>query len=486
MPVAPKYLPAPHHQELGTEFYDPVKPAEFPKALLRYRNQDWAERVGLGSLTAEEWEDHFARFMPLPDNYAKPLALRYHGHQFRTYNPDLGDGRGFLFAQFVDPVDGRLLDLGTKGSGQTPWSRDGDGRLTLKGAVREALATEMLEALGVYTSKTFSIFETGENLVRHDEPSPTRSGVLVRLNHSHIRFGTFQRFAFLQEKENIQKLFDYTIHYYFPEIEKQSASERPMAFLREVSRRSAELCASWMMAGFVHGVLNTDNMNVTGESFDYGPYRFLPTYNPEFIAAYFDHYGLYAYGRQPNTVLWNIERLVECLAMVAELEPLMACLDSYAMDFSHTIGRKFLERMGIQSMGQQRDNELFIRVFTFMQASQIGFEQFFFDAYGGLARLADRVTLSPEAGRYAHLSFNDLHETLKSYDSSAKARQILNDPYFKERRPCTLLIDEIEAIWSAIADHDDWSKFDDKVSSIRRRAKTFGHSPQINSLTRST
>src|SRR5262249_23359045 len=147
---------------------------------LRYRNDRWARRVGLSHLTDAEWIAHFGRFQPLPDNIPQPLALRYHGHQFRTYNPDLGDGRGFLFAQFRDDA-GRILDLGTKGSGKTPYSRTADGRLTLKGGVREVMATTMLEAFGVNTSKTFSLIETGEQLNRNDEPSPTRSSVLVRL-----------------------------------------------------------------------------------------------------------------------------------------------------------------------------------------------------------------------------------------------------------------------------------------------------------------
>src|SRR4029079_14322360 len=138
----------------------------------------------------------------------QPLALRYHGHQFRVYNPALGDGRGFLFAQVRDAQDGRLLDLATKGSGRTPWSRGGDGRLTLKGGVREVLATAMLEALGVPTSKSFSLFETGEPLERGDEPSPTRSSVLVRLSHSHVRFGTFQRHAFHDRADHIGLLVD--------------------------------------------------------------------------------------------------------------------------------------------------------------------------------------------------------------------------------------------------------------------------------------
>ena len=167
--------PDPRHLQLGSEFFDPVRPASFPQTILRFRNQAAARQIGIENLSDEAWIEHFGSVTNrFAGNLQRPLALRYHGHQFQNYNPQLGDGRGFLFAQFRDLDNGRLLDLGTKGSGQTPWSRRGDGRLTLKGAVREALATEMLEALGVNTSKTLSVIETGESLERHDEPSPTR------------------------------------------------------------------------------------------------------------------------------------------------------------------------------------------------------------------------------------------------------------------------------------------------------------------------
>ncbi|MFM2256877.1 MAG: hypothetical protein RIQ28_724, partial [Pseudomonadota bacterium] len=185
-PSPAPYLADPKIASLGAQIGDPVRAAPFPKAVLRFRNDRWAASVGLDDLSDTQWIEHFGRFTPLPGNLPEPLALRYHGHQFRVYNPNIGDGRGFLFAQLRDH-EHRLLDLGTKGTGTTPYSRDGDGKLTLKGAVREILATEMLEALGVETSKTFSVVETGEELWRGDEPSPTRSAVLVRLSHSHIR-----------------------------------------------------------------------------------------------------------------------------------------------------------------------------------------------------------------------------------------------------------------------------------------------------------
>ena len=264
MPVSPAYRPDPQFPALGREFADPVEAADFPQAILRFRNDRAAATVGLDTLTDEEWVAHFGRFQPLPGNIEPPLAQRYHGHQFRTYNPDLGDGRGFTFAQMREAGTDRLLELGTKGSGQTPWSRGGDGRLTLKGGVREVLATAMLEALGVPTSRSFSLVETGEALVRGDEPSPTRSSVLVRLSHSHIRFGSFQRHAFFEAGDRIAALTDHVIANYYPDLE--GANDRPAALLAAVCDRAARMTARWMAAGFVHGVLNTDNMNITGES----------------------------------------------------------------------------------------------------------------------------------------------------------------------------------------------------------------------------
>jgi uncharacterized protein YdiU (UPF0061 family) len=472
-PVDVTYKPSPIILELGAGFADPVKPAPFPKAQLRFRNQRWAASVGLGELEQDEWKRHFASFEPLPKNLLEPLALRYHGHQFRSYNPDLGDGRGFLFAQLQDKA-GRVLDLGTKGSGQTPYSRSGDGRLTLKGAVREVLATEMLEALGVNTSKTFSVFETFENLIRHDEPSPTRAGVLVRLNHSHIRFGTFQRLAFHGEKELTSKLVQYSIEHYFPHLQTTDENKRVPAFLREVSTRAADLTACWMTAGFVHGVLNTDNMNIAGESFDYGPYRFLPKYDTAFTAAYFDHSGLYAYGRQPESVLWNLEQLAAALTPIAPEAALIEALQIYPERFNTAIVEKLIERMGLVEKDEIIDGELFMAVFDFLSASQMGFEQFFHDWYGGLAS-RKRALKSPEAKSYDGPQFVVFIQKLEGYKATQATLESLKNDWFSEHpKPSTLLIDEIEWIWKAIADSDDWSRFEAKISEIRQMGKVYG------------
>ncbi|MEC7440299.1 MAG: protein adenylyltransferase SelO family protein, partial [Pseudomonadota bacterium] len=283
---------APIHLDLDDRFYRHVEAAPFPQHILRWRNDRAAATVGLDALDDTAWVDHFGRFAPLPGNIGAPLALCYHGHQFGHYNHELGDGRGFLFAQ-LRADDGRILDLGTKGSGQTPFARTADGRLTLKGAVREIMATELLEALGVNTSKTFSVIETGESLQRHDEPSPTRAAVMVRLSHGHIRIGSFQRCRYLEDVEGIEMLMRHTArHHFAAELDADApVNELAPAFLATVAARVAATAGSWMAAGFVHGVLNTDNFNVTGESFDYGPWRFLPRFDPSFTAAYFDNGG---------------------------------------------------------------------------------------------------------------------------------------------------------------------------------------------------
>lgn len=476
MPVSPAYRPSRRHAELGPAFYDPVRPASFPEHRLRYRNRRWAARVGLDTLSDEEWIAHFGRFEPLPDNLDRPLALRYHGHQFRVYNPHLGDGRGFLFAQAHDVLDGRLLDLGTKGSGRTPYARGADGRLTLKGGVRELLASEMLEALGVDTSKTFSLIETGEELHRHDEPSPTRASVLVRLSHAHIRIGTFQRLAYLDEVDNLRRLRDYTIRTYLPMAWREDEAARTTAFLKAVLANVARLGGQWLAAGFVHGVLNTDNINVTGESFDYGPWRFLPTYEPRFTAAYFDETGLYAYGRQPEALHWNLYRLAECLLPLAEQAALEAVLDTFGPAFDRALAEAVRRRLGLLPAGPEADKALLAALYGFLLEAQAPFEQVFFDWYGGLAG-RDRAARSPSADLYAGPAFAPLRAALEASAPAPDAN--LDHPYFAGERPCTMLINEVEALWAPIAADDDWSLLAAKLAAIAAMAEAYGNIPVL-------
>ena len=476
MPVSPLYRPDPKFIALGAEFADPVRPADFPKQVLRFRNQSAAATVGLDTLSDAEWLAAFARFEPLPDNQPQPLAMRYHGHQFQTYNPDLGDGRGFLFAQLREAETGRLLDLATKGSGQTPWSRNGDGRLTLKGGVREVLAAAMLEALGVPTSRAFSLIETGEALERNDEPSPTRGAVLTRLSHSHVRFGTFQRHAFEERPDNITRLVDHVIENYYPDLAVEDAAARPAALLRAVVSASATLTARWMAAGFVHGVLNTDNMNITGESFDYGPYRFLPRNDPNFTAAYFDQTGLYAFGRQPETMFWNLRQLATCLTLVSEGDPLVEALNGFSPAYRDALIEAMIRRLGLKPTATQADIALVNTAFKALSTGgdRLRWEPFFFDWFGGLAS-EGRAMRGPRADLYGSADFLTFRDLLAGREADRPDR--LASAYFQAPEPAELLYDEIEALWSAIADRDDWTPFNAKLATIESARKVLADSP---------
>ena len=434
--------------KLSGKIGDPVIPAEFPETKLRFRNDRWAATIGLGDLTTDEWISHFGRFQPLPGNLPQPLALRYHGHQFRNYNPEIGDGRGFLFAQIRDHK-GRLMDLGTKGSGTTPYSRGGDGRLTLKGGVREVLATEMLEALGVETSKTFSLIETGEALMRGDEPSPTRSAVLVRLNHSHIRFGTFQRIAFEQDAEMMQNLVNYCMTFLY---NQGDGPHDPAALLNFAVERVSDQAAAYMVAGFVHGVLNTDNINITGESFDYGPWRFTEHWNPRFTAAYFDQEGLYAFGRQAETMHWNLGQLAVAMRLICEAEPLIAALERFPFLFQINLIRRFLWRLGLASQGEEQDRSLIESAERAMIIGNIPIDVFFHAHRGGRTGV-----IEPQNEAYKLFA-----DRLASYSAIPS-----NHPYWSKEQPCSMLIDEVEEIWNAIALSDDWGPLHHKVEAIR-------------------
>lgn len=459
------YRPDPRFQALGRDFADPVEAADFPRTILRFRNDRAAATVGLETLSDADWIRHFGRFEPLPDNQPVPLAMRYHGHQFRVYNPDLGDGRGFLFAQLRERGTDRLLDLATKGSGQTPWSRSGDGRLTLKGGVREILAATMLEALGVPTSRAFSLVETGEALVRGDEPSPTRSAVLTRLSHSHIRFGTFQRLAYFDQKDLIAVLVDHVVEIYFPQL--ADATDRPAALLllEATVAASAKLLARWMAAGFVHGVLNTDNMVVTGESFDYGPWRFLPRNDPNFTAAYFDHSGLYSFGRQPEAVFWNLQQLAACLTLVTDQAGLLAALNGFSDAYRTALRAAMLDRLGILSRNPDDDVELVNAAFRALAAGgdALRWEPFFFDWFGGEAS-ARRALEGPRAGLYETEAFQDFRRRLAGFESDRPER--LADPVFQRPEPEELIIDEVEALWAPVAAEDDWAPLHAKLDRI--------------------
>ena len=467
--LALNYEPA--LESLGGDYFDEVTAAEFPQHILRFRNDSLLPLLGLApqAVTDKDFSEAFGKFL-----FRQPLlALRYHGYQFGQYNPSLGDGRGFLYGQ-VRGTDKELYDLGTKGSGTTPYSRGGDGRLTLKGGVREVLAAEALHQMGVRTSRCLSMIETGEALWRGDEPSPTRSSVMVRFNRSHIRFGTFERLHYIERPDLIKKLLDHVIEYYYPDLQGQS--NQYVLFYAELVKRVAELTAQWMAAGFCHGVLNTDNMSITGESFDYGPYAFIPTYDLHFTAAYFDYFRRYSYGRQPDVCKLNLELLQVPLEAVIELNDMEAALAIFDEHYYIKYRQLMLSKLGFSQFAGSDLEELLELTIQLLQETQVGYHDFFAkltqyfspkwreDASSILSNLD---TLPLDAASELLEDWRNLYQRILQNlppDEMDKIAQqlMLSNPKTVLLRPV------IESIWEAIANENNWQPFYELLQRISR------------------
>jgi serine/tyrosine/threonine adenylyltransferase len=458
-------------ESLGDDYYDQVVAAEFPQHILRFRNDDILTQIGLDSHTVTD-DDFITAFGKFQDNQRPFLALRYHGYQFGEYNSRLGDGRGFLYGQ-IRGLDKELYDFGTKGSGNTPYSRSADGRLTLKGGVREVLAAEMLHQMGVKTSRCFSLIETGESLWRGDEPSPTRSSVMVRFSLSHIRFGTFERLHYLGRKDLIEKLLNHVIDYYYPHLTNQV--EKYILFYTELVQRVAKLTAQWMAAGFCHAVLNTDNMSITGESFDYGPYAFIPTYNPDFTAAYFDYYGRYSYGNQPDICRLNLKMLQVPLRMIINSQDLENCLYEFDTHYVDNYKRLMCQKLGLTTEDSPSKTEFLKLTFSLLAETQVSYHHWFaeltnlynnhwskdvnsiFIDHHFFTSVPPSELLNKWRGLYHSFLLAIAPETM--INLGKKMRK------FNPQTP--LLRPEIEAIWQAIAEADNWQPFYDLLNKIR-------------------
>lgn len=474
---------APAMEAMGTDYYDVVTAAQFPQHILRFRNDRLLPLLGLNpqQVSDDDFIQSFGKFEAV-----RPfLALKYHGYQFGEYNSRLGDGRGFLFGQ-VRGIDGELYDFGTKGSGTTPYSRGGDGKLTLKGGVREVLAAEALFKLGVTTSRCLSLIETGEGLWRGDEPSPTRSAVMIRFSRSHIRFGTFERLHYFQRPDLIQKLLDHVIQYYYPSIanlqnnstnsqeNQANQADKYALFFTELVGRVAKLVAQWMQAGFCHAVLNTDNMSITGESFDYGPYAFIPTFDLNFTAAYFDHYRRYAYGNQPGICKLNLEMLGKVLVPVIDAQAIEASLQLFDEIYWQNYRELMLKKLGFIDKNTPESAELVLLTCQLLQTSQIGYHHFFYTLgqvfqsswWESPESLPTWQIFSDSPTPEIFRKWADLyHHLLQSL--SLDEVQLISSRLQATNPQVTLLRPVIESIWQPITDDDNWQPFYDLLKQIQ-------------------
>ncbi|WP_434628660.1 protein adenylyltransferase SelO [Chromobacterium sp. CV08] len=299
--------------------WEPTRPDTPPAPEMLYWNAELADELGLDADKADAAE--LARLFSgaeLPAG-AQPIAQAYAGHQFGGLSPSLGDGRALLLGEVTDR-GGARRDIAFKGSGPTPFSRRGDGKAAVGPMLRELILGEAMQALGIPTTRALAVVATGEPVYRE---RPQRGAVLTRVAASHLRVGTFQYFAIRGEAEMLRKLADYTIARHYPEL--AGRDDRHLALLQAAAERQAALIARWMHAGFIHGVMNTDNMALSGETIDYGPCAFMDAHHPDTVFSSIDHQGRYAYGNQPAIAQWNLARFAETLLpLIAPDDPASA------------------------------------------------------------------------------------------------------------------------------------------------------------------
>jgi uncharacterized protein YdiU (UPF0061 family) len=313
-------------------FYVPWKAAQVAQPRLVKLNRELAEELGLDpvALDSEEGAKIFAG-NEIPEG-AAPLAQAYAGHQFGGFVPQLGDGRALLLGEVIDR-NGRRRDIQLKGSGPTPFSRAGDGRAALGPVLREYLIGEAMHALGIPTTRALAAVVTGEPVFRE---SALPGAVLTRVATSHIRVGTFQFFAARGEQAKVRRLADYAIDRHYPEL--KGHANPYLGLLERVCDRQAALIASWMHVGFIHGVMNTDNMAISGETIDYGPCAFMDHYDPATVFSSIDTQGRYAYANQPRIAQWNLARFAETLL------PLIDADENRAITHATEVVNAFPER----------------------------------------------------------------------------------------------------------------------------------------------
>jgi uncharacterized protein YdiU (UPF0061 family) len=359
------------YSALPSQFYARVSPAPVKDPRLIVFNARLAEELDFDPVVIEREAATWFSGNGMPDD-AVPIALAYAGHQFGGFVPQLGDGRAILLGERVGR-DGVRRDIQLKGSGRTPFSRNGDGRAALGPMLREYLISEAMHALGIPTTRSLAVVTTGEQVVREDL---LPGAVLARVAASHIRVGTFEYFAARDDRDAVSQLLDYVITRHYPNA--RDASIPALAVLEAVAQRQAALIADWMSVGFIHGVMNTDNMAISGETIDYGPCAFMDHYDAKTVFSSIDHGGRYAYGNQPAIAQWNLARFAETLLPLidADIEKAVPLATAVVKGFMPEFDARFLARMrrkiGLASE-QQGDVELISTLFATMQAAGADF-----------------------------------------------------------------------------------------------------------------
>jgi uncharacterized protein YdiU (UPF0061 family) len=379
-------------------FFTPSQAAAAPAPRMVMWNAALAEALGLPDADQEQWARWLSGAEAVPGS--QPVATAYAGHQFGHFNPQMGDGRALLLGELIAP-DGARFDLQFKGSGPTPYSRGGDGKSTLSAALREYLISEAMAALGVPSTRSLAVVATGDGIWR-EEPHP--AAVLTRVAASHLRVGTFEWAAAHHGRAAVEQLTDYALQRHFPD--RMGARNRPLALLEAVCEAQAALVAKWMNLGFVHGVMNTDNVTISGETIDYGPCAFLDGYSAAQVFSSIDKGGRYAFGQQALVCRWNLYKLASALieAIVAvdeaDNEAARLLLDGFGARYEAHWTQGLRPKLGLTT-AEDADLALGQTLFATLEGQQADFTRLFralaaslSEGYGAVgAELTDPATL---------------------------------------------------------------------------------------------
>ena len=393
MAFSNSYLP------LGKVFYQTIRPEPVRNPKLFLWNNGLAEELGLAEkldLSEENRARLFSGNDLLPG--LEPIALAYAGHQFGNFVPQLGDGRAHLLGETRDRL-GELRDIQLKGSGTTSFSRNGDGRCALGPAIREFVMSEAMHALGVPSSRSLAVVTTGEDVFRE---TPQPGAVVTRVASSHLRVGTFEYFAVRENHEALETLADYAIKRHYPEIEA-SDTGRYLLLLEKVIQRQIALITEWLRVGFIHGVMNTDNTAISGETIDFGPCAMLGIYHPETVFSSIDQLGRYSFGNQPTIAQWNMARFAETLLPLIDSDQQQAidAASSLIADFSNQFQESYLQMMagklGLAESSIQ-DEKLILDLLSRMEHQQLDYTITFNQLTRSLSSQPDEHTISEELG----------------------------------------------------------------------------------------
>lgn len=453
------------YSSLPSRFYARVAPVPVRDPRLVVLNTRLAEELGFDPAVVEHEAVTWFSGNQLPDD-ADPIALAYAGHQFGGFVPQLGDGRAILLGERVGR-DGVRRDIQLKGSGKTPFSRSGDGRAALGPMLREYLISEAMHALGIPTTRSLAVVTTGEQVVREDL---LPGAVLTRVAASHIRVGTFEYFAARDDREAVSQLLDYVITRHYPHA--RAADIPALAVLEAVAQRQAALIADWMGVGFIHGVMNTDNVAISGETIDYGPCAFMDHYDPNTVFSSIDHGGRYAYGNQPAIAQWNLARFAETLLPLIDpdtgkaIELATAVVRDFMPIFDTRLLARTRRKIGLASE-QEGDVELISALLATMKSAGADFTLTFRRLARCVDEPADDAPLLELFGSSSGIAdwLRRWRERLASepHDSAQRAATMRRvNPAFIPRNH------RVEAALEAASTHAD-------VGPLRQLLKILGH-----------